>query len=79
MLAPPVFPEWLPPVVVCEAQRILSSEGADEELVLRLATDHRMKAVWPVLEKHKKDKPCHPSEWAKLMRDRVDVPPPDKF
>lgn len=78
MLAPREFPEWLPAAVRDEAQRILGSEGADEALVLRLATDERMEAVWRELEKHKTDKPCQLSDrWATLMRDRVDVPPPD--
>jgi hypothetical protein len=77
MLAPREFPEWLPPAVREEARRILNSEGADEALILRLATDERMKGVWGELAKHKKDKLCQPSDWALLMRDRVDIPPPD--
>jgi hypothetical protein len=77
MLAPRTFPDWLPPAVSEEARRILNSEGADEALVLRLATDERMESVWCELGKHKKDDLCHLSDWAELMRDRVDVLPPD--
>jgi hypothetical protein len=46
MLASPIFPEWLPPAVAHEAERILSLETADAALVQRLATDPRMKSVW---------------------------------
>ena len=75
MLAPPTFPEWLPPEVEIEANRILNA-GADDDLVLRLATDKRMKMVWRTLKK------CEPlghppaSALADAMSDRVDVPSP---
>src|SRR5215831_11719966 len=52
MLAPTSFPEWLPPAVIDEAQRILFDDlDADAELVLRLTTDKRMKPVWDELKK----------------------------
>ena len=57
-----------------EAERILYSGYADEALVLRLATDKRMRSVWRVLSKHR---PAHRPQlseaWASLMNDRVDV------
>jgi hypothetical protein len=75
MLAPS-FPEWLPSSVAHEAQRILSSGTADTALVLRLATDERMRSVWNELARHKPDHPCMSETWTTLMSDRVDVPPP---
>src|SRR5262245_244504 len=52
MLAPPAIPEWLPPAVTDEAYRILWDDlNADAKLVLRLATDKRMKPVWDELKK----------------------------
>jgi hypothetical protein len=52
MLASPTsFPEWLPPAVALEAQRILDTESADAALVHRLAMDKRMKLVWRELSK----------------------------
>ena len=81
MLAPHAFPDWLPPAVSEEVKRILSilnSEGIDgEALVLRLATDQRMKSVWAILKKHKKDGPRELSKWAKFTRDVATVPPPE--
>jgi hypothetical protein len=74
MLAPSEFPEWLPPAVASEAQRILDSGHADEALVRRLATDKRMRSVWRVLSKHKRaHRPQLSKAWAGLMNDRVDV------
>jgi hypothetical protein len=52
MLAPPAFPAWLPPAVAEEAQRLLNAGYAEDELVLRLATDERMKLVWRELKRH---------------------------
>jgi hypothetical protein len=49
-MAAPNFPAWVPIAVVCEARRILAKTD-DPELVLRLATDHRMKRVWAELSK----------------------------
>jgi hypothetical protein len=57
MLAPTSFPEWLPPAVALEAQRILDTESADAALVHRLATDPRMKSVWRELSKLKFELP----------------------
>jgi len=55
MLALTSFPEWLPPAVMDEAQRILFTDlDADTELVFRLATDKRMKPVWDELKKNHK-------------------------
>jgi hypothetical protein len=45
MLAPPAFPEWLPPAVAEEGQR-RSIPGMQTTIVFRLATDERMKFVW---------------------------------
>jgi hypothetical protein len=77
MLAPPTFPKWLPPAVALEAQRILSTENADTALVLRLATDERMKPVWHQLKKFALVS-AKPSEWSELVSDRsgVQLPPP---
>jgi hypothetical protein len=44
--------EWLPPAVTDEADRILFTDlRADADLVVRLATDKRMKPVWDELKK----------------------------
>jgi hypothetical protein len=52
MLAASTIPGWLPPVVMDEAQRILCTDlDVDSGLVLRLATDKRMKPVWDELKK----------------------------
>ena len=51
MLDTPILPEWLPPVVAQEAERLFRSGYADEELVARLATDQRMRSVWRELSK----------------------------
>jgi hypothetical protein len=70
----PVWPRWLPMEVQIEAERILNSGHADEALVLRLATDRRMRSVWRVLSKHKHaHRPQLSETWASLMSDRVDV------
>jgi hypothetical protein len=53
MMLAPGFPTWLPPVVADEAERIVYSYTADNDLVLRLATDKRMESVWNELKKHK--------------------------
>jgi hypothetical protein len=50
MLAPS-FPDWLPSAVADEARRLLNTEGADADLIIRLATDPRMKSVWRELSK----------------------------
>ena len=42
------FPAWLPEAVADEAHRILEYTD-DRELVIRLATDKRMKRVWAEL------------------------------
>ena len=55
MLAPS-FPAWLPEAVADEARRILE-HTKDPALVVRLATDSRMKRVWAELSKHKFDRP----------------------
>src|SRR5262249_45835943 len=65
MLAPS-FPAWLPPAVANEARRILEYTG-DPALVIRLATDIRMKRVWAELLKHKFNRP-HLDKWALRMR-----------
>jgi hypothetical protein len=78
MLAPPTFPEWLPPTVALEAQRILNADTADAALVLRLATEKQMDAVWRVLKKCEPLERPQPSALADLMNERADVPlPPD--
>jgi len=51
MLAPP---NWLPSAVVHEAQRLLSVESIDAALVIRLATDGRMRSVWREVTRHNK-------------------------
>src|SRR5262245_16546337 len=55
MLAPS-FPAWLPTAVANEARRILKYTK-DSDLVIRLATDIRMKRVWAELSKLKFDRP----------------------
>src|SRR5262245_14766388 len=55
MLAPS-FPAWLPRAVADEARRILESTE-EPELVIRLATDKRMKRVWAELSKLKFGRP----------------------
>jgi hypothetical protein len=47
------FPKWLPPVVAAVAERYWDSLAADRELVLRLATDDRMRSVWRELDRRK--------------------------
>jgi hypothetical protein len=68
MLAPSVFPEWLPPAVAQEAERLLNAGYADEELVTRLTTDGRMKLVWRELERreHFSAQPQISDVWAEL-------------
>ena len=78
MPALPKFPEWLPSEVDIEAWRILSTGTADDDLVLRLATDKRMKEVWKVLRRCKPAPGPHLSEWMRLMSVRVNVPPPEE-
>jgi hypothetical protein len=51
MLAPP---NWLPSSAAHEAQRLLSVESVDAALVVRLATDERMRSVWREVTKHNK-------------------------
>ena len=65
MLAPS-FPAWLPPAVANEARRILEYTKYPA-LVIRLATDIRMKRVWAELLKHKFNRP-HLDKWALRMR-----------
>jgi len=71
MLAPSTFRP--PPAVEHEAERILRSGNADEELVIRLATDERMKFVWRVLSKHKSVRPQLSKTWA-IMKVKVEPP-----
>jgi hypothetical protein len=68
MLAPPAFPAWLPPAVAEEAQRLLNAGYAEDELVLRLATDERMKFVWRELKRHEQfsARPQISDAWAKV-------------
>jgi len=50
-LAPP---DWLPSAAAHEAQRLLSVESVDAALVIRLATDGRMRSVWREVTRHNK-------------------------
>ena len=53
------FPAWLPTAIANEARRILeyAKDPAGAALVIRLATDIRMKRVWVELSKLKFDRP----------------------
>jgi hypothetical protein len=51
------FPEWLPPDVAAMANRCWNAPIADRALVLRLATDDRMRGVWRELAKRKPVRP----------------------
>jgi hypothetical protein len=77
MLAPPIFPEWLPPAVAQEAKRLLNSGHAEDELVLRLATDQRMQGVWLELSKprYALTRPQIGNPWGDA--DVMDSPPLD--
>jgi hypothetical protein len=77
MLAPTIFPEWLPPAVAREAERLLNSGHAEDELVLRLATDRRMQGVWRELSKPRYafTHPQISNPWADT--DFMDFPPLD--
>jgi hypothetical protein len=78
MLAPPTYPEWLPPTVEDEVERILLSGHGDEALVLRLATDKRMRFVWRELSKHNTQ--AHPQlseAWAIMKKVDVELPQDD--
>jgi hypothetical protein len=57
MLAPTEFPEWLPPAVALEAQRLLDTKTADAALIYRLADDPRMELVWRELSGLKFERP----------------------
>jgi hypothetical protein len=87
MLAPPAFPEWLPPAVKEEAERILRTIGSgayspyytadiDAALVFSLATDKRMQTVWQELSKHKPSLPHLREGWTTLMKGRLAIEPP---
>jgi hypothetical protein len=52
----PSFPAWLPTAIADEARRILECTE-DPALVIRLATDKRMKRVWAELSKLKFERP----------------------
>src|SRR3984893_7413880 len=50
------LPDWLPPVVSDEFHsQILEVEGDEEEIIVRLACDARMKKAWRELYKKKKN------------------------
>jgi hypothetical protein len=50
------LPDWLPPVVSDEFHsQILEVEGDEEEIIVRLACDARMKKAWRELYKKKKE------------------------
>jgi hypothetical protein len=71
MLAPLVFPEWLPPIVAEEARRIFYTEkNSDDDLVLRLATDKRMESVWNELNKYKVAAPSQLESSVSLLARR---------
>ena len=57
MLAPSVFPKWLPSAVAQEARHLLEAKHSEAAphlaVALRLATDDRMKFVWRELKKYK--------------------------
>jgi hypothetical protein len=75
MLAPPTFPKWLPAEVAIEADRILNAGTADDDLVIRLATDERMRFVWRALSKPcARARPQLSETWA--IMTKVDVEPP---
>src|SRR5215510_959183 len=70
MLAPSL-PAWLPAAVACEARRILDYTK-DPALVIRLATDTRMKRVWAELSKVKFERP-QIDESVLSMRDSLEA------
>jgi hypothetical protein len=79
MLAP-TFPEWLPPTVADEAQRLLAThEIVDADLVLRLATDARMQSVWRHLLKHRHfpNRPRISDSLRVIVSDTTLIPPSD--
>src|SRR5262245_22677957 len=77
MLAPLEFPKWLPSEVAQEVERIECSFDHDAELVRRLATDKRMRLVWSALSKRVRADAQIREAWLSVMKDRVDVPPPN--
>jgi hypothetical protein len=81
MLAPPTFPKWLPTEVAIEADRIISAGTADDDLVIRLATDKRMEWVWRVLKKcdQVSDRPQLSDAWTLMnaVMGEVDVRLPE--
>jgi len=68
MLAPTIFPEWLPPVVTEEAEELAQNRPEDEELLRRLATDPRMESVWREIKKHNSSEPIDWERWSSNER-----------
>jgi hypothetical protein len=71
MLAPTIFPEWLPPVVAEEAEELAQDRPEDEELLRRLATDPRMESVWREIKKHNSSEPIDWERWSKKRKPKV--------
>jgi hypothetical protein len=68
MLAPPIFPEWLPPVVAEEAESLAQERPEDEELLRRLATDPRMESVWREIKEHNSSEHIDWERWSSNER-----------
>jgi hypothetical protein len=67
------LPDWLPPVVSDEFHsQILEVEGDEEEIIVRLACDARMKKAWRELYKKKKNA-SGPSSNTFMYPAKVDV------
>jgi len=68
MLAPTIFPEWLPPVVAEEAEELAQRHPEDEELLRRLATDPRMESVWREIKEHNSSEHIDWEQWSRNER-----------
>ena len=68
MLAPTIFPEWLPPVVAEEAEKLAQDRPEDEELLRRLATDPRMESVWREIKEHNSSEHIDWEQWSRNER-----------
>src|SRR5262245_1867280 len=68
MLAPTIFPEWLPPVVAEEAEELTQRHPEDEELLRRLATDPRMESVWREIKEHNSSEHIDWERWSRNER-----------
>jgi hypothetical protein len=74
-LAPDKIPGWVPFMVLVMAQRLLAGDPDNAALILRLATDPRMKTVWDRLTRAQPTT-HNLSKWTALIDDGT-APYPD--